>query len=305
MMQTVLSPPARPPCDPRTPGASLWCGDDAVLDCDYLEPRDLDEAVAALRAAGGRARLVAGGQSLLPALRSGMLRADRLVSLRRIASLQDLRVAQGQLCIGAQLSFSDFLASAHAAGHPLLQQALAKVGNHTVRNRTTFGGSIAWANPMGALLLALAMLDATVRTSARRLPSTACVAGVHRNQLADDEIIAGVEIALPPAHRRFAFHKTTARRSGGKALSSMAVALDTGTDGRQALRIGVVGLQDRAWVSHWHACAPHSDPADAVPALLAAAPQGPRFDPLLPSPAYARASAALVCRRLVQELCHA
>ena len=305
MMQAALSPPTRHPSDPRTPGASLWCGDDAVLDCDYVEPDDLSQAVDALRTAAGHARIVAGGQSLLPALRSGMLQAGRLVSLRRIASLKAMACEQGVLVIGAEVTFSEFMASAHAATQPLLLQAVSEVAHHTVRNRTTFGGTIAWANPMGALLLALAMLDATVVTTRRRLPSADCVAGVHRNSLAADEIIVALEIPLPPAARRFAFHKTTARRSGGKALSSMAVALGPEDGGMRMLRIGVVGLQDRAWVSDWHACAVASDPGDGVDVLLASAPAGPRFDPLLPSPAYARASAALVCRRLVQEILHA
>lgn len=305
MIQAALSPPTRHPCDPRAPGASLWCGEDVALECDYVEPEDLNQALDALRTATGRARIVAGGQSLLPALRSGMMSAGRLVSLRRIASLKTLACERGVVIIGAEVTFSEFLASVHATTQPLLQQAVSHVGHHTVRNRTTFGGTIAWANPMGALLLALAMLDATVVTTHRRLPSTDCVAGVLRNSLAPDEIIVAVEIPMPPATRCFAFHKTTARRSGGKALSSMAVTLDLANDGTQTLRIGAVGLLDRAWVSHWRVFAFDDLTGNAVDALLASAPTAPRFDPLLPSPAYARASAALVCRRLVQEMLHA
>lgn len=305
MIQAALSPPTRHPCDPRTPGASLWCGEDVALECDYVEPEDLNQALDALRTATGRARIVAGGQSLLPALRSGMMDAGRLVSLRRIASLKALSCERGVLVIGAEVTFSEFLASAHAMTQPLLQQAVRHVGHHTVRNRTTFGGTIAWANPMGALLLALAMLDATVVTTHRRLPSADCVSGVLRNSLAHDEIIVAIEVALPPATRHFAFHKTTARRSGGKALSSMAVALDLTNDGTPFLRIGAVGLLDRAWVSHWRGCVFDDLTGGAVDALLASAPVAPRFDPLLPSPAYARASAARVCRRLVQEMLHA
>lgn len=305
MISTSLAPPARHPCDPRMPGAALWCGEDRALNCDYVEPPDLVQAQHALRTAPGRARIVAGGQSLLPALRSGSLDASRLVSLRRIAALKVLARERDQLVIGAELTFNEFLASPLSAAHPLLLEAVVHVGHHTVRNRTTFGGTVAWANPMGALLLALAMLEAVVLTTHRRLPSTDCVAGALRSSLASDEIIVAIEVPLPPATRRFAFHKTTARRSGGKALSSMAVALDRAHDGPVSLRIGAVGLQDRAWVSRWHRCAPGTAPEDAVPLLLAEAPHAPAFDPLLPSPAYVRASAALVCRRLVQEILHA
>ncbi len=305
MMQDTFSPSTRHPSDPRAPGASLWCGGDVTLDCDYVEPDDLGHAVDVLRAAAGNARIVAGGQSLLPDLRSGMMGASRLVSLRRIAPLKAISCEHGVLSIGAEVTFSEFMANAHASTQPLLLQAVSEIGNHTVCNRTTFGGTIALANPMGALLLALAVLDATVVTTRRRLPSSDCVAGVHRNSLAADEIIVAVEIPLPPASRRFAFHKTTARRSGGKALASMAVALGPDDGGTLSLRIGVVGLQDRAWVSGWHACAIEGDPGDGVDALLTSAPSGLRFDPLLPSPAYTRASAALVCRRLIQEIQHA
>lgn len=304
MMQVSLSPPTRHPCDPRTPGVSLWCGEDVALECDYVEPENLEQAVDALRTASGRARIVAGGQSLLPALRSGMMDAGRLVSLRRIASLKTIACERGMTVIGAEVTFAEFLASAHAAAQPLLKQAVSHVGHHTVRNRTTFGGTIAWANPMGALLLALAMLDATVVTTQRRLASTDCVTGALRNSLAGDEVIVAVEIPMAPATRRFAFHKTTARRSGGKALASMAAILDVDHDGSRSLRIGAVGLLDRAWVSPWRAYALGESTADPVNDLLASAPVPSRFDPLLPSPYYARASTSLVCRRLVQEMLH-
>jgi carbon-monoxide dehydrogenase medium subunit len=268
---------------------------------------DLQAAIAALRAAGGSAHIVAGGQSLLPALRSGMLQATRLVSLRKITLLKAITTADGVVSIGAEVTFSDFLASPQAAALPFLAHAVNAVGNHTIRNRTTFAGSVAWADPMGALLLALTMLDAVVVTTHRRLAAADCVAGVYRNSLASDEIIVAIEIALPPAPRRFGFHKTTARRSGGKALASVAAALDVHGEGQRSLRLGVLGLQDRAWVSAWWPCTAVPDGGDLgkdVDAVLATAPAGERFSPLLPSLAYLRASAALVCQNLIREIGH-
>lgn len=304
MIPVAAIPSFRHPCDPRKPGQALWCGGDAPLDFDYVEPRDLDEAIAALHGANGSARIIAGGQSLLPALRSGMLEAARLVSLRQIPQLKRVDVRHGVMSIGSEVTFNEYLDSPHADVLLLLTQAIGEVGSHTIRNRTSFGGTIAWSNPMGALLLALAMLDATVVTTQRRLRSTECSAGVLRNNLAPDEIIVAVEIPIPAESVRYGFHKTKARSSGGKALASMAVALDAGPHGR-SLRVGVVGLRDRPWVSGWLSLAARSAIEDGIDALLATAPVEAPFDPLLPSPAYVKASARLVCLRLAEELDHA
>jgi CO/xanthine dehydrogenase FAD-binding subunit len=294
----------RHPCDPREPGKALWCGDDAAQDFDYVEPRTLAEAVNALEEAAGAARIIAGGQSLLPALRSGMVVAERLVSLRQVRELKVLALRDDVLSIGAEVTFSAFLEGQWADLFPLMRQALYAVGNHTIRNRTTFGGTIAWCNPMAALLLALPMLDATVVTTHRRLRSADCIIGPLSSTFAASEIVVAVEIRVPRDSVQYRFHKTTTRRSGGLALASMAVALNTNATDR-FLRLGVVGLRDRPWVSDWHRCDANQPLSEGADVLIATAPVAAPFDRLLASPSYVKASAALVCRRLVMELEHA
>jgi carbon-monoxide dehydrogenase medium subunit len=301
-METISSSAVGYAFDPRQVGNTVWCGDDVPFEGDYVEPRDLDAAVALLHRGAGTTRIIAGGQSLLPALRSGMLRAERLVSLRKIKELRAIKRANGSLSIGAEVTFSEFLTSPHAADLPFLEQAISAVGNHTIRNRTTFGGTIAWANPMAALLLSLAMLDAVVVTTHRKLPCVNVAAGVNRNNLKTNEIIVSVDVALPASSRRFAFLKTTARRSGGKALASVAAGFERQKDRHHSIRLGVVGLGDRPWISEWSSSA--ADVGAHVDAAFAKVPTGRRFDALLPDPAYVRASAAIVCRRLVQEISH-
>lgn len=291
--------------DLRKIGSALWCGDDVPFEGDYVEPDDLEAAVALLRNGGRSVCIIAGGQSILPALRSGMLQAARLVSLRRIPALSSINRLNTTISIGAMVTFTDFLASEHAASLPLLTQAITAVGNHTIRNRTTFGGTVAWANPMAALHLSLSMLDAIVVTTHRRIPAVDCVAGVNRNSLMVGEIIVAVEIALPPPSRRFAFKKTTARRSGGKALASVAVGLEHGKGRHRSIRLGVVGLREQAWISPWSSCAASDDLLTHTDNEFGQAPSGRRFDPLLPDPSYMRRSAALVCRSLVQDLSNA
>ncbi len=243
----------------------------------------------------------------MPALRSGMMRTTRLISLRRIPELRliQLRAHENTLSIGAEATFTAFLQSPHAERLPLLQQALSAVGNHTIRNRTTFGGTVAWSNPMAALLLALAMLDARVVTTRRQLISTECSAGPLRNNFFPDEIVVSIEVPMPRPSLRFGFHKTTARASGGKALASMAVALDCRGTMPRSVRIGVVGLRDRPWVSVWHPCEMDRSAGDVTDALMTQAPVEAPFDPLLPSPTYVKSSAQMVCRRLATELDHA
>lgn len=224
---------------------ALWCGDHEPIDVAYVVPRTIEQALALLRERSITTRLIAGGQSLIPALRRGDRRTGRLLDVCQIAGLAELRMDEGVVSIGAAVNVSDFLASPVAAHLPILSSAGRHVGNHTIRNRATFGGMIAWCDPVAEIPLALSMLDAVVETDRRSLP----VADLAKDTLASDEIIVRVGVAIPPKTIRYAFAEVARRPSGGRALFAVAVAIDH-SHGRRRCRVGVTERTLSEWI-HW------------------------------------------------------
>lgn len=225
------------------PDRALWCGDHYPIDAEYVAPRTIEHAVAILQDRSVITKMIAGGQSLIPALRRGDQHAGRLLDVCRIAGLADLRTNGDMVSIGAAVNVSDFLASPVAALMPILSAASRHVGNHTIRNRATFGGTIAWCDPVAEIPLALSMLDAVVETNRRTLP----VAGLVAETFAYDEIIMRVKIPVPPREIRYAFEEVARRPSGGRALFAVAVAIDRSRE-RRRCRVGVTERTLSGWM---------------------------------------------------------
>lgn len=221
----------------------LWCGDHHPIDVDYIAPRTIEQALAVLRDRSVTTKMIAGGQSLIPALRRGDQIVGRLLDVCRIAGLADLRTDGDVVSIGAVVNVSDFLASPVASLLPILSLACRHVGNHTIRNRATFGGTIAWCDPMAEIPLALSMLDAVVETDRRTLP----VAGLTKETLACDEVILRVKVLVPARHLRYAFDEVARRPSGGRALFAAIVAIDR-SSGHRRCRVGVTERTLSAWM---------------------------------------------------------
>ncbi len=128
---------------------------------DYVAPSTIEEAVAALAAADGDAKVLAGGQSLIPILALRLSRFDRLVDLRLVDSLQGAERANGTLRIGAMTRQADLEHDASVAeAAPLLARALPLIGHFQIRNRGTIGGSIVHADPAAELPAVALALDA-------------------------------------------------------------------------------------------------------------------------------------------------
>src|SRR6058998_2595694 len=114
---------------------------------EYHAPSTLDEAIALLVRYGGDAKVLAGGQSLVPLMNFRLARPARLVDLNLIPELSYLRVEQGALCIGAMTRQRELERSSLAAqGWPLLREAASYIGHAQIRNRGTVGGSLAHAD---------------------------------------------------------------------------------------------------------------------------------------------------------------
>lgn len=130
---------------------------------DYVRPSTVDDAVQALATAGEDAKVLAGGQSLLPMLRLRLAYPETLIDLGRVEALHGVRDDGDALVIGAMTTHDEVMKSALVQAHaPLIAQAAATVGDRQVRHLGTFGGSLAHADPAGDLPVVALTLDATM-----------------------------------------------------------------------------------------------------------------------------------------------
>jgi carbon-monoxide dehydrogenase medium subunit len=213
---------------------------------EYFRPHTLDEAVALLGAHDGEARLIAGGQSLVPLMNFRLLRPGALIDINRLTPLEGIADDAGGLRIGA-LTRHVALETAPLvrARFPVLAEAISHVGHLAVRNRGTIGGSLAYADPAAELPLLAVLLDADIRT--RSLSGVGSHAardfflGPLTTALGDDEIVTEIVLpALPPGSGSdFA---EVSLRGGDFAIVAAAATL-TLADGRiTQARLAVTGL---------------------------------------------------------------
>jgi carbon-monoxide dehydrogenase medium subunit len=175
----------------------------------YERPADLVAAAGLLRTSDGAVAL-AGGQSLLPALRLGDRSADQLVDLSHVPALRGIEEDGVALTIGAgEPMWSVERSPLVAAAAPLLVRVLGSVGAASIRSRATLGGSLAWADPTSQLPATLIALDATVETTERSVPASALQTGRHRTSLRRGELIVRVQIPKSGAAGGFAMIRRT------------------------------------------------------------------------------------------------
>ncbi|TQS43965.1 FAD binding domain-containing protein [Cryptosporangium phraense] len=175
---------------------------------DYVAPATLDEAVAALSQHGDDAKILAGGQSLLPVLRMRLNAPEIVIDLGRIPSLQGIRDDGDAIVIGAMTPHhvvgSDPLVAEHAA---LISKAVTHLADAQVRHRGTFGGALAHADPAGDLGAPVLALDGqfviTGPGGTRTVPASEFFVGLFETAIQDDEILTEVRI---PKHTGWGAH---------------------------------------------------------------------------------------------------
>ena len=201
-------------------------------------PTTVDEAVGVLSEHGDDAKVLAGGQSLVPLLALRLARFERLVDLNRIDSLRGIRVEDGWLAVGAMTRQAEAERSVEvAAVAPLLHRALPHIGHFQIRNRGTVGGSTAHGDPASELPAVAVALDAdlvAVGAGGRRtIPARNFFRGIWTTALEDGEILA--EIRYPAWGDRAGFAvEEFARRSGDFAIAGVACAVAFDQDDRIA-----------------------------------------------------------------------
>jgi len=166
---------------------------------DYVRPSTVDDAVAALAAAGEDGKVLAGGQSLLPVLRMRLSHPSTLVDLGRINSLRGVRDDGDALVIGAMTTHDEVLRDPLVAQHaPLLAQTAATVGDPQVRHVGTLGGSLSHADPAADLPTVALTLDASLEvvgpSGSRTVPARDFFVDYFTTALAPDEMLTAVRV---------------------------------------------------------------------------------------------------------------
>ena len=209
---------------------------------DYIRAESLDEALAALREHGSDARVLAGGQSLLPMLNMRLAKPAVVIDVMRIEALSRPVREKSALVAPAALRQADMLSRDGLAGEvPLLAAALPWVGHVQTRARGTLCGSVAHADPSAEIPLCLVALKGSIRLrSAKRrrtVPAEDFFIGMMLTDKGDDELIEAVTFptAMPGAGYAFA---EVGRRHGDFAIAACAAVVD---DGQKRLAVGGVG----------------------------------------------------------------
>jgi CO/xanthine dehydrogenase FAD-binding subunit len=202
---------------------------------EYDDPSTLADALSLLAEHGDDAKVLAGGQSLVPLLNFRLARPERLIDINGVSELDYLRIEDGVMHIGALARQSTLERSAEAAERiPLLIEAVRLVGHVQIRNRGTVGGSVAHADPAAELPVAFAALDARfrVRSAAgeRETDSDELFVTHLTTSLRPDELLAEVAVPVPPPRTGSAFVEF-ARRHGDFALGGAAVLVTLAADG--------------------------------------------------------------------------
>lgn len=244
---------------------------------EYVAPRSLDEAVAALVEHGEDAKVLAGGQSLMPLLAFRLARPSVLVDLNGIAELDYHRLDGDTLVLGALARQRD-VERIPGLGErcAMVAEAVGHVGHVAIRNRGTVAGSIAHADPAAewpALALALdAELDVVGPSGRRTVPARDFFVTYFTTAKEPDEIVAEVRVPLPNGRSGSCFLEL-ARRHGDFAIVGVAalVALaDDGTIG--GARLALIGVGDKAVrATEAEAVLAGREPAEALLAEAAAA----------------------------------
>jgi len=219
---------------------------------DYVRPASLDEALTLLAQGGGSAKILAGGQSLLPLMRLRLASPARLIDIGRIAELRTIRdLGGGSTSIGALVTYREVLDSALATrNHPILAEAIPMIGDVQVRNRGTLAGAIAHADPASDMPAILLALDATlvVRSGAgeRLVGVDGFFQGAFSTDLAEDEILTEIRLPATPAGAGMAYRAIEQPASGYSMVGVAAVVGRSGGTIDHA-RIGITGAADSAF----------------------------------------------------------
>jgi aerobic carbon-monoxide dehydrogenase medium subunit len=205
----------------------------------YHRPASVEEATRLLADLGDEAKVVAGGQSLVPLLNFRLAAPRHLVDVNAIAGLDQLHRADGAVEVGATVRDARLLREREVAvAHPLLVEATQWIAHPVIRNRGTVCGSLAHADPAAELPAVLTLLDGGVEAMAwrggaltsRRVPAAGLFAGPLQTTLEADELVVAATFPTLPAGTGWAVEEL-ARRHGDFALAGVVLTVTADGDG--------------------------------------------------------------------------
>lgn len=201
----------------------------------YHDPTTIEEVLDLLHLHGDEAKVLAGGQSLIPVLNMRLTSPKVLIDLGRLPMLAFIREEAGSLSIGAMTRHAQVERSALVRERqPLLAEAIGQVGHPQIRNRGTIGGSLAHADPAAELPAVLLALDGSVvlqgRTGRREVAAADLFHGLFTTAIQPGELLTEVRVPGLPERTGWAFVEL-ARRYGDFALAGVACTLTLAPDG--------------------------------------------------------------------------
>jgi aerobic carbon-monoxide dehydrogenase medium subunit len=215
----------------------------------YARATSVVNAIELLATHGDRAKVLSGGQSLMPAMNLRLISPELIVDIGDLAELRGIAVTGDVVRIGALTRHVDLLNSSEIAAHvPLVTEAIAHVAHPAIRNRGTIGGSLAHADPAAELPACMVALNATIIVSGpageRRVPAPDFFTGIYETVLSADELLVAVE--LPVAQKNSAhFFCEFARRHGDYGIVGLAAQAVVEGDILTGLQLAFFAVSDR------------------------------------------------------------
>jgi carbon-monoxide dehydrogenase medium subunit len=215
----------------------------------YARATSVDNALQLLAVHGEAARVLAGGQSLMPAMNLRLISPDVIVDIGGLSELKGVAVRGSALHIGALTRHADLLRSSEISTYaPLLAEAVAHVAHPAIRNRGTIGGSLSHADPAAELPACMLALDATIVARGgrgeRRIAAGSFFTGIFETALAVDELLVAVEIPIVRNNSAH-FFQEFARRHGDYAIAGLAAQAVVERGLFTELRLAYFALGDR------------------------------------------------------------
>jgi carbon-monoxide dehydrogenase medium subunit len=216
---------------------------------DYACPSTIAEAIGLLAASNGSAKVISGGQSLMPMLAFRLASPELLVDLKHLKNLNAINIGDDGVRIGAKVRWCEIEADQRLArSHPLLAEAIKHVAHYQIRNRGTIGGSLAHADPSaempGVALTCDAQITIVGSRGTRIEKASDFFTGPLQTSLEPDEILTEVHLPVWPVARRWAFREF-ARRKGDFAMAGVALFYDLDEKSRVTdAHIGAIGVSD-------------------------------------------------------------
>src|SRR5712664_3687773 len=215
----------------------------------YARATSVVNALELLVAHGDNAKVLSGGQSLMPAMNLRLISPELIVDIGGIAELRGIAVRGDVLNIGALTRHVDLARSAEIAAHaPLLAEAIAHVAHPAIRNKGTLGGSLAHADPASELPACMVALNATIivrgQAGERRIAAEDFFTGIYETAMSAQELLIAVELPVARKNSAHFFHEF-ARRHGDYAIAGLAAQAIVQGDVFTDLRMAFFAVGDR------------------------------------------------------------